>query len=54
MFFLETDNAQAKFFTGQKPGMIYNWTMTVDSGLNFIKKTHGGLNWFMMVSENFI
>ena len=52
--FLECDIAQVKIMIlkGRRSGIIHNFTMDVDPGYKYIKKFHGGVQWYMMESKD--
>ena len=52
--FLETDIAQGMIFKGKSSGIIHNFTMDVDPGYDYIEKFRGGIQWYMMDTEDFI
>ena len=52
--FLECDIAQGMIFKGKRSGTINNFTLDVDPGYKFIEKVHGGVQWYMMESKNYI
>ena len=41
-------------FKDKKPGIIHNFTMTVNPLYKYIKKFHGGVQWYMMESRDII
>ena len=52
--FVETDIAKGMIFKGIRTGIIMNFTMDVDPGYKYIVKFHGGVQWYMMESEDII
>ena len=52
--FLECDIAQGTIFRGRRSGILFNWTMTVDPGYKYVERFHGGINWYMMQTEDII
>ena len=52
--FLECNIAQGIIFTGNRNGIIHNFTMDVDPGYNYIEKFRGGVQWYMMESKDII
>ena len=52
--FLEFDFAQGIIFKGRKSNIIHNWTMTVDPGCKYVEKFSGGVQWYMMESQDII
>ena len=51
-FFLESNIAQGMIFRGKRNGITHNFTMDVDPGYIYIEKFHGGVQWYMMESED--
>ena len=54
IFFLECDVYQGLIFRGKRSGIKFNWTMTVDPGYKCVEEIHGGVNWYMMQTKDFI
>ena len=52
--FIETDIAKGMFFKGKRTGLIMNFTMDIDPGYKIIEKIHGGVQWYMMESNDII
>ena len=52
--FIETNIAQGMNFKGKRSGIIFNFTMDVNSGYKYIHKIHGGVQWYMMESKDII
>ena len=52
--FIETDIAQGMIFRGKRTGIIQNLTMDVSPGYKYIEKFRGGIQWYMMVTKDFI
>ena len=52
--FLECDIAQGMIFKGKRSGKIHSFTLDVDLGYKNIEKFRGGVQWFMMESEDVI
>ena len=52
--FIECDVAQGLIFRGERSGIFHNFTMDVDPGYKYIEKFHGGVQWYMMQSKDFI
>ena len=52
--FLECDNAQGMIFKGKRSGIIHNFTMDVDPEYKYFEKFCGGVQWYMMESEDII
>ena len=52
--FLETDIAQGMIFRGRRSGIIHNFTMDVDPGYKYIERFRGGVQWYMVNSNDFI
>ena len=52
--FIHTDIAQGMIFKGKRSGIIHNFTMDVDLGCKYFEKFRGGVQWFMMDTEDFI
>ena len=52
--FIETDIAQGMIFKGRRSGIIFNFTMDVDPGYKYIHKFRGGVQWYMLHTNDFI
>ena len=52
--FIHTDIAQGMFFKCKRSGIIHNFTMDVDPGYKYIEKIRNGVQWYMMVTKDFI
>ena len=52
--FIATDIAQGMIFKGKRSGIFHHFTMDVDPGYKYIKKLHGGVQWYMMESKDTI
>ena len=52
--FLECDIAQGLIFHGKRSGIIHKFTMVVDRGYKYIEKFKGGVQRYMMYSEDII
>ena len=52
--FLECDIAQGMIFRGKRSGILHNFTMDVDPGYKYIEKFRGGVQWYMMNTNDFI
>ena len=52
--FIECDIAQGMIFRGKRSGIIFNFVMDVDPGYRFIHKFHGGVQWYMLETKDFI
>ena len=52
--FLETDIAQGMIFKGKRSGINHNLTMDVDVVFKYLEKLRGGVQWYMMNTEDFI
>ena len=52
--FIHTDIAQGMIFKGKRSGIIYSFTMDVDPGYKYTEKFHGGIQWYMMNTKDFI
>ena len=52
--FIETDIAKGLIFKGKRSGIIHNFTLDVNPGYKYIEKFHGGVQWYMMESKDFI
>ena len=52
--FLECNIAQGMNFKGKRTGIIHNFTMDVDPGYLYIEKFRGGVQWYMMESNDII
>ena len=52
--FIETDIAQGMIFKGKRSGIIMNFTMSVSPGYKHICRLEGGVQWYMMESEDII
>ena len=50
----KTDIAQGIIFTGKRSGIVHNFTINVNPGYMYVKKFRGGVQWYMMESEDFI
>ena len=51
--FIHTDIAQGMVFKGKRSGIFHNFTMDVDPGYKYIEKLRGGVQWYMMDTEDF-
>ena len=52
--FIECDIAQGMIFRGKRSGIIFNFVMDVDPGYRYIHKFHGGVQWYMLNTNDFI
>ena len=52
--FIESDIARGMIFRGRRSGIIHNFTMDVNPGYKYIKKFHGGVQWYMMEEKDVI
>ena len=52
--FIECDIAQGMIFRGKRSGKIFNFVMDVDPGYRYIHKFHGGVQWYMLETKDFI
>ena len=52
--FIECDIAQGMIFRGKRSGIIFNFVMNVDPGYRYIHKFHGGVQWYMLSTIDFI
>ena len=52
--FIECDIAQGIIFRGKRSGIIFNFVMDVDPGYRYIHKFHGGVQWYMLETKDFI
>ena len=52
--FIECNIAQGMIFKGKRSGIIHKFTMDVDPGYKCIEKLRGGIQWYMMESEDII
>ena len=52
--FIECDIAQGMIFRGKRSGIIFNFVMDVDPGYRYIHKFHGGIQWYMLETKDFI
>ena len=52
--FLECDIAGGMIFKTRRTEIIHNFTMDVNPGYKFLKKIRGGVQWYMMESEDVI
>ena len=52
--FIECNIAHGMIFKGKRSGIIHNFTMDVDPGYKFIEKLRGGVQWYMMESNDII
>ena len=52
--FIECDIARGMIFKGRRSGIVFNFTMDVSPGYEYIHKFRGGVQWFMMESEDII
>ena len=52
--FFDCNISQGMIFKGERSGIIHNFTMDVDPGYKFIEKFHGGVQWYIMESEDTI
>ena len=52
--FIETDIAQGMIFKGKRTGIIHSFTMEVDPGYKYFEKFRGGIQWYMMETEDII
>ena len=51
---IECDIAQGMIFRGKRSGIIFNFVMDVDPGYRYIHKFHGGVQWYMLNTNDFI
>ena len=52
--FIECDIAQGMIFRGKRSGIKFNFVMDVDPGYRYIHKFHGGVQWYMLNTNDFI
>ena len=52
--FIECDIAQGMIFRGKRSGIVFNFVMDVDPGYRYIHKFHGGVQWYMLETKDFI
>ena len=52
--FIQTGNPQGRIFRGKRPGIIFNWSMDVNSGFKYIHKFRGEVQWYIMESKDII
>ena len=52
--FFECDIAQGMIFKGKRTGIIHNFTMDVDPVYKYTEKFRGGVQWYLMESEDII
>ena len=52
--FIECDIAQGMIFRSKRSGIIFNFVMDVDPGYRYIHKFHGGVQWYMLETKDFI
>ena len=52
--FIECDIAQGMIFRGKRSGIIFNFVMDVDPGYRYFHKFHGGVQWYMLETKDFI
>ena len=52
--FIECDIAQGMIFRGKRSGIIFNFVMDVDPRYRYIHKFHGGVQWYMLETKDFI
>ena len=52
--FIECDIAQGMIFRGRRSGIIFNFVTDVDPGYSYIHKFHGGVQWYMLETMDFI
>ena len=52
--FIECDIAQGMIFRGKRSGIIFNFVMDVDPGYRYIHKFHGGVQWYMLETKDFV
>ena len=52
-FFIECDIALGMIFSGNRSGIIHSFTMDVDPGYKYIEKFRGGVQWYMLDTEDF-
>ena len=52
--FIECDIAQGMIFRGKRSGIIFNFVMDVDPGYRHIHKFHGGVQWYMLNTNDFM
>ena len=52
--FIECDIAQGMLLRGRRSGILFNFVMDVDPGYRYIHKLHGGEQWYMLETKDFI
>ena len=52
--FIHTDIAQGMIFQGKRSGINHNFTMDVDPGYKYVEKFRGGIQWYMMDTNDVI
>ena len=52
--FIECDIAKGMIFKGRRSGIIFNFTMAVDPGFNYIHRFDSGIQWYMLENKDFI
>ena len=51
---IETDIVKGMFFKGERSGLLMNLTMSVSPGYKLNSKFDGGVQWYMMDTNDFI
>ena len=51
--FLETDFAQGMIFRGKRSRIIHNFTLDVAPDYKYIEKFRGGVQWYIMETNDF-
>ena len=54
IIFIESNISQGIIFRGKRSGVIHNFTMDVDPGYKYIENFHGGVQWYMMESNDIV
>ena len=52
--FIETDICKGMTSRGKRSGIRMNYTMNLNPGYKYVERIHGGVQWFMMESEDVI
>ena len=52
--FIETNISQGMIFRGKRSGIIFNWSVDVNSVFKYIHKFRGGVQWYMMETKDII
>ena len=52
--FNECDIAQGMIFRGKRSGILFDFMINVDPGYRYIHKFHGGVQWYMLGTKDFI